>query len=746
MIINFALTLTYSGIDLLQRTDDGWRRVGSASLLSADLVADLAELRAKGLALAPEGLRTKLVIPTEQVKYLSIDTTLTSDADIAEAVDGTTPYALDDLVIDHERSGGRTHIAAVAKETLQEAEVFAKAHGFNPVSFVAVPDPFTFQQEIFFGTTDCAADILGPDAVLTRDPLPVMLTGTRIKSRVLVVEKGDVTKAAPKAATAPMPATFTMDRIIAEYHAGPRTASGAKATPVVTEPRLPPRAVASPLPVALLDPVIGEYHSVPPQTEVPMIAVAAAGLPRPVVLGGVMEPTTAPAIPFRPYAVPAGIAASVAVLGLALWAFYAPAPSDDTATLQRLNTSAALIDVPIPDNAAEISLADAAIGADVDQVFVDGSAALQQPAPPSDLLAVAPDDLLATTPDQSLDRPATPLLPGADMLATDLAFIAPEVPALDAPLDVANSEADDTPAISEDIADSEAAQAETESDETPVELAAVEADDDSGVTILAVRPSVVPRPRPQTASLPEEDAGQADATAGGVSLAGLQPDTDRTTAAEDDLAPPPGAIRPRLRPDLPEVATNSEEVDALLGGIAFAQPEDIVDASEQAVAFSLRPTSRPNNFERVVANARSRQQPAPEPQATPEPEPAPVVAAAPPAAAAPAPAPAPAAAPAPPPPPAQAAAPVAPQNYAPVPGGVARAATQTNAIRLRDVNLIGVYGQANARRALVRLGNGQYVRVQVGSELDGGQVTAIGDNALNYVKRGTTYALQIPQG
>ena len=49
-------------------------------------------------------------------------------------------------------------------------------------------------------------------------------------------------------------------------------------------------------------------------------------------------------------------------------------------------------------------------------------------------------------------------------------------------------------------------------------------------------------------------------------------------------------------------------------------------------------------------------------------------------------------------------------------------------------------------RALVRLGNGQFVRVQVGSDLDGGQVTAIGENALNYVKRGTTYALQIPQG
>jgi Tfp pilus assembly protein PilP len=75
---------------------------------------------------------------------------------------------------------------------------------------------------------------------------------------------------------------------------------------------------------------------------------------------------------------------------------------------------------------------------------------------------------------------------------------------------------------------------------------------------------------------------------------------------------------------------------------------------------------------------------------------------------------------------------------------VARAATQEDVIRLRDMNLIGVYGRQNARRALVRLPNGRYVRVEVGSTLDGGQVTAIGDTALNYVKRGRTYAIDMP--
>jgi len=70
----------------------------------------------------------------------------------------------------------------------------------------------------------------------------------------------------------------------------------------------------------------------------------------------------------------------------------------------------------------------------------------------------------------------------------------------------------------------------------------------------------------------------------------------------------------------------------------------------------------------------------------------------------------------------------------------------SNAIRLRDMNLIGVYGRPGDRRALIRLSNGRFVKVEVGSSLDGGRVTAIGDSALNFVKRGQTYALQLPAG
>jgi Tfp pilus assembly protein PilP len=74
---------------------------------------------------------------------------------------------------------------------------------------------------------------------------------------------------------------------------------------------------------------------------------------------------------------------------------------------------------------------------------------------------------------------------------------------------------------------------------------------------------------------------------------------------------------------------------------------------------------------------------------------------------------------------------------------VAKKATYANAIDLGKINLIGVYGSANSRRALVRMPSGRYVKVKIGDRLDGGQVAAIADSELSYVKNGKTYVLKI---
>jgi len=82
----------------------------------------------------------------------------------------------------------------------------------------------------------------------------------------------------------------------------------------------------------------------------------------------------------------------------------------------------------------------------------------------------------------------------------------------------------------------------------------------------------------------------------------------------------------------------------------------------------------------------------------------------------------------------------------PTRGSVASRATEPNKIRLNDVNLIGVYGSSSNRRALVRLPNGRFVKVRVGDRVDGGRVSAISLDALQYIKRGRSVTLNMPSG
>ncbi len=77
---------------------------------------------------------------------------------------------------------------------------------------------------------------------------------------------------------------------------------------------------------------------------------------------------------------------------------------------------------------------------------------------------------------------------------------------------------------------------------------------------------------------------------------------------------------------------------------------------------------------------------------------------------------------------------------------VATRATIPNAIRLNEVNLVGVYGTTNDRRALVRLPSGRYVRVRVGDRVDGGRVARITESELFYQKGNRTVSLSVPRG
>ncbi len=160
MTPDFVLSLFFEGIRLHRRAPEGWALVGEVPLDSPDLARDLHALREAGIATETPWTGTGLLLPPEQVRVLDLE----GERDLAgvrAALEGVTPYAVDDLVFDWEVRDGRTHVAAVARETLDEAEAFAAEHGFLPVSFAA---PLAgFPREADFGPTRLAATLPGAE-------------------------------------------------------------------------------------------------------------------------------------------------------------------------------------------------------------------------------------------------------------------------------------------------------------------------------------------------------------------------------------------------------------------------------------------------------------------------------------------------------------------------------------------------------------------------------------------------------
>ncbi len=797
MTINFALSLSFEGIELLQRMQSGWRRIGRVQISSTTLDADLTELRQKAIALAPDGITTKLIIPSDQIKFTAIDSTQTSQDDIDAVLAEATPYALADLVVDCERFGGRTHIAAVARDTLKEAESFASAHGFNPVAFVAIPEPFTFQKEVFFGATESMPVILGANATVARDNRPVFIAGTRLKSRLLVMDDAElaqedevsvadlieaasqhVTEIAAPAPIAP-PSLVHSDIIPAEYWP----------TPVETAAMIAPQPAPVLAHLPLFDRVIPEFHQPVKTIETPaLMALAHAGSAQAPKLGAA-APTAnrapsvaAPSTRKSPLAIAAGVAIAAFIGGLA-WSQLAPDDSDapimvaedgpqisefaatafgesntqDTVLPVILTAEASTTVIAAPSTitasapdtrpeapqappappvdeqfAAQVAIqpvlgivpspAEAEVSYAATGVwqrsprFLDipsGAIPMEfdRPVQASQPLRAAQPAVFATTPlqDFSFAAPANP--PSADTVfardedgfiqATPEGTLTPDGAVVIAGLPDLNINL--RPSLSQDDLDRMTMLAPAP----------------QGVIIVDGRPNFSTPLRPANAQLPQTDEvaetpAPAPIALGGVGLAGLELQNTGavlldTSTVEDRAA---NDLRPQLRPNglAPATDPNTPDITDILAAIAAEDATLRFDNSTSlAVRASQRPAVRPARFSAIVAAA----------QTLPPSAPAAAIVA---------------------------AAPVAPQNYEPVPGGVARAATQEDVIRLRDMNLIGIYGRPNARRALVRLSNGRYVRVEVGSALDGGEVTAIGNEALNYVKRGRTYAIEMPSG
>ncbi|MBV7410177.1 type IV pilus biogenesis protein PilP [Maritimibacter sp. DP1N21-5] len=273
----------------------------------------------------------------------------------------------------------------------------------------------------------------------------------------------------------------------------------------------------------------------------------------------------------------------------------------------------------------------------------------------------------------------------------------------------------------------------------------------TGALVVQGRPPVVPPARPAdlVTELPEDDAALAPEDAALPAPTDIRPRTrpenltelaERAQLGGQTLAEL-SQSRPRPRPDdldttLPETELAASETDPetaaeIAAAIQLASSDEeaapapeITDATELAVARSIRPGERPGNFTQVVARAQEAQTEAPPDTRQAAVENAPVgrddaddgepevIAAA------------------------------APSGI-PSSASVASTATMKNALNLRQVNVIGIYGSNSARRALVRMSNGRYVKVAVGDRLDGGRVTSISASRVIYQKGNRQYALDV---
>ncbi|MCX7644869.1 MAG: hypothetical protein N2Z62_06170, partial [Rhodobacteraceae bacterium] len=293
----FALVLSLEQVSLLHRQKRGWEELGAVPLDDPDFGGRLAELRAAALALSPEGIETKLVLPESQVLYTVIASPGREDRARREAIrralEGMTPYAVEELAFDYEAEGEVLHVAVVARETLDEAEDFAVGHGLNPVSIVARPRGGSFTGEPFFGETAAAAAILPPGERVERDVLPTLATLKLARPVVAPPAPAGAqgAAAAPPEAAETLPEAPSVPEAATAGFAGPSDpaeAAGQALPPDAPAPieagaflsaepdaeRAPPEPVAAGAPADAPAPAAGAAP--PPADEAPFIEVPEA--------------------------------------------------------------------------------------------------------------------------------------------------------------------------------------------------------------------------------------------------------------------------------------------------------------------------------------------------------------------------------------------------------------------------------------------------------------------------------------
>lgn len=101
MFPNAAMSLSVDGITALLKADDGWRSIGQVPLDDPDLTGSLEALRLRAEDILGAPMRSKLIIPDDQIRFLEVAAVSEKISDgqtaCAHALEGQTPYPVNEL-------------------------------------------------------------------------------------------------------------------------------------------------------------------------------------------------------------------------------------------------------------------------------------------------------------------------------------------------------------------------------------------------------------------------------------------------------------------------------------------------------------------------------------------------------------------------------------------------------------------------------------------------------------------------
>ena len=681
----------------MHHADGAWSRVHNIDLDPDTLERDMADLRNHVQSLSHEQAAVNLVLPQDQIKFLVLDHDLDQADDqitkvIAHELEQNTPYLISELRYDYKILDNKVHVAAVALETLQEVEEFVTTHGFDVIGSRAAEQMGGFENGAYFGR---ASDHAGRSVRPAIADIPnTTITPSPTQSPAVPPAAEQTTAPAPQPAPAPVAESVT--------DTAKKTAPASAnlvAAPMPTKPTPVINAAAAP--------------SVPSKSEA-AATIVAQKLAAISVERAAKTPPSARATPAKEKQTYIALAVGLAVillLGLGWWmAGPADTPDTDTAQTETIPTDATQIDANQPERIEQISLSDPAatpdtdLGATADPAVPsdDTGDTLGVQTPPQTPAGTTEQTNTVTYSDQDVQRiyaatgiwvrgpdsePAKWPEPLGDIYiaSIDRVIELQDAVALPSPQSYQTDTGIRTPAVP--------APAGTIFELNALGLIKATAQGalaPEGYTVFLGRPSVTPPENPQADIEPVLNDARSLLTTNGTPLIDLRP---RPRPALSVLEAPAqqqtdalALLRPKTRPDT---------ISALSDAMATPAP----DTGLTAVPT---PKIRPNALQTTVLSPEEA-----------EGDEAAVTS----------------------------AAPRLPSN-----AKVAEEATIQNALKLNDLNLIGVYGSGSSKRALVRFANGKRQMVSVGDRLDGGKVAAIGDTELRYVKGGRNVVLKLPRG